>query len=152
MLINKTRLALSGFIIAVALAAGPAHAADAKQVADAIVALATAEGKATATYDSATGSGDDVTITNFKVTGEGNSVTVPSFVLTGVQPRPKGGYSVQSVTLDGGSMTTEEKGDVTWQTASGEGLTIPLPRGSQGQDSRFAVLEFQGGRPGREGR
>ncbi len=125
MLMKKSRLALSGFVLVIALGAGQAYAADAKQVADSLVALVAAGGKAQATYDDASASGDDVTITNFKVTGEGDTMTVPSVVITGAQPRDKGGFTAQSMSLDGGTMTTADQGDVSWQTASGEGITVP---------------------------
>jgi len=125
MFVQKSRLAVSGFVLAVVLGAGQAEAADAKQVADAIVALVAAGGKATATYDNASASGDDVTITNFKVTGEGNDLTVPSIVITGAQPRDKGGFTAASMSMNGGKMTTKEQQNVSWDAASADGVTIP---------------------------
>jgi hypothetical protein len=127
MFVQKSRLAVSGFVLAVILGAGQAEAADAKQVADAIVALVAAGGKATATYDNASASGDDVTITNFKVTGEGNEMTVPSVVITGAQPRDKGGFTAASMSMNGGKMTTKEQQNVSWEEASADGVTIPSP-------------------------
>jgi hypothetical protein len=127
MFVQKSRLAVSGFVLAVVLGAGQAQAADAKQVADAIVALVAAGGKATATYDNASASGDDVTITNFKVTGEGNDLTVPSVVITGAQPRDKGGFTAASMSMNGGKMTTKEQQNVSWEEASADGVTIPSP-------------------------
>jgi hypothetical protein len=125
MFIHKSRLAVTGFVLAVMLGTGEAYAADAKQIADAFVALVTAEGKTTASYDSATASGDDVTITNFKMSGEGNELTVPSILITGAQPRDKGGFTAASMSMDGGKMTTEDKSDVAWQSLKAEGVTIP---------------------------
>lgn len=125
MLMKKSRLAASGFVLAIMLGAGQAYAADAKQVADALVAVVAAGGKATASYDNASASGDDVTITNFKVSGEGNELTVPSVVISGAQARDKGGFTAASMSMDGGKMTTEEKSDVSWESANAEGVTIP---------------------------
>lgn len=125
MFIKKSRLAVSGFILAVVIGSGPAYAADAKQIADAFVALVTVDGKATASYDNASATGDDVTITNFKMSGEGNQLTVPSILITGAQPRDKGGFTATSMSMDGGKMTTEEKSDVSWQSLKAEGVTIP---------------------------
>jgi hypothetical protein len=143
MFIHKSRLAVSGFVLAVVLGAGEAHAADAKQVADALVALVAAGGKATASYDNASASGDDVTITNFKVTGEGNDLTVPSVVITGAQPRDKGGFTAASMSMNGGKMTTEEKQDVSWDEASADGVTIPSPDEVK---AKAHVTPFTGGK------
>lgn len=143
MLMNKSRLAASGFVLAVMLAGGPAYAADAKQVADGLVAVVAAGGKATASYDNATASGDDVTITNFKVSGEGNELTVPSVVIVGAQPRDKGGFTATSMTMDGGKMTTQEKQDVSWESASAEGVTIPS---ADEVKAKAHITPFSGGK------
>jgi hypothetical protein len=51
--IKMSRLAFGGLVLAVGLGAGHAWAADAKKVADALVAAVTAEGKSQASYDDA---------------------------------------------------------------------------------------------------
>ena len=152
MLMKKSRLALSGFVLVIALGAGQAYAADAKQIADSLVALVAADGKAQATYDGATASGDDVTITNFKVTGEGDTMTVPSIVITGAQPRDKGGFTAAAMSMDGATMTTSEQSDVSWQTASGRRHHNSLRRGGKGEGAYYAVHGLQACRRGRQGR
>ena len=128
MFVQKSRLAVSGFVLAVVLGAGQAQAADAKQVADAIVALVAAGGKATATYDNASASGDDVTITNLKVTGEGNDLTVPSVVITGAQSSSRGNsrrrspstWPLRQVTPTAGGPSASQSRQ--WATRAGSGV------------------------------
>src|SRR5258705_13503102 len=66
------RLAIRGLVVALAIGAGQAFAADAKQVADAVVAAATANGQSKATYESATARGGDITITKLTMTDQEN--------------------------------------------------------------------------------
>lgn len=121
-----SRLALRGLVLGVALGAAPAFAADAKQIADAVVAAVGAGGESTATYDSATANGDDVTITNLKVVGDGDTVTIPTSVIVGAVPRDKGGFTATSMSFDNATFVGKD-GTATWQTASVQNAIVPSP-------------------------
>lgn len=122
-----SRLALRGLVLGVALGAVPAFAADAKQIADAIVAVVGAGGESTATYDSATASGDDVTITNLKIVGDGDTATFPTAVIVGAVPRDKGGFTATSMSFDNASFTGKDATTAKWQTASVQNAIVPSP-------------------------
>ena len=88
------RFAFGGAVVALAFGAVPAFAADANQIADALVAAMQASGESKASFDSASAAGDDVTITNLKVTSnDGDEVTIPTVFITNAQPRDPGGFT-----------------------------------------------------------
>ena len=120
-------LAAAGFFAAV-LGSSGAQAADAKQIADAFVAALTASGESKATYDNATASGDDVTITNVKITGKnGNDeMTLPSLLISGAAPRDKGGFTAAHLAFDNGSMKSDSA-NFTWKTALVDDGIVPSP-------------------------
>lgn len=104
----------------------PALAApDAGQVADALVAAATANGRVEATYDDATASGDTITISDFKIIRtDAKTITLPSVVVTGAAMRTPGGFTAASIAFDGG---TAKRGEdiVTWKTGIVEDAIVP---------------------------
>lgn len=113
---------------AFALAVLPASAApDPKAVADALVAAVGATDRAAVSYDGATASGETITIANYKVSQvDGDNVTIPSLVLEGVEARPEGGFTAESMIFDNGS-GTRGKDKVAWATGRIEGALIPTP-------------------------
>jgi len=127
MLFYSSRLAIGALLIGVGLGAGQAHAADADQVAKALVAAFEANGKAQASYASAAADGDEVTIKEFKVTGDGDTMTVPEVVINGAEPRDKGGFTAKSMTVDGGTIETTEPSTIKWETAEITDATVPSP-------------------------
>ncbi len=124
MLFQSSRLAIGALIIGLGLGGGQAYAADADAIAKALVAAFGANGKAEASYADASANGDDVTINEFKVTGEGNTLTVPAIVITGAATRDKGGFTAQSMTADGGTLTTDTS-TIKWESAAVENPMIP---------------------------
>jgi hypothetical protein len=123
------RLALSGLLVGFVLSTAPSAfaAADAKKVADGLVAAVTATGKSQASYQGATASGDDVTITGYKMTNQkGETVTIPTLVITGVGARDKGGFTAKSMSFDGGSATADGN-TIVWQTGAVADATVPTP-------------------------
>ncbi|MCB1501621.1 MAG: hypothetical protein KDK07_17845 [Bauldia sp.] len=121
------RFALGGAAICLAYGAAPAFAADATQIADALVAAMGASGESKASYDSASASGDDVTITNLKVDGtDGSSITIPSVVIANAEPRSPGGFTASAISFDNASMQSEGN-TITWATGSAADTTVPSP-------------------------
>jgi hypothetical protein len=119
------RFALGGAAICLAYGSGPSFAADANQIADALVAAVTASGESQASYDSASAAGDDVTIANLKVTGEdGESVTIPTVFITNAQPRDPGGFTADAMSFDNASMLSDGN-TITWGSASVDDATVP---------------------------
>jgi hypothetical protein len=107
--------------------AGTALAADAKQIADALVAAINADGESTVTYESATASGDDVTITNLKIDQADDSQALfPTVVISGAAAREPGGFSASRITLDNGSAKADTE-TFKWATASVDGAVVPSP-------------------------
>lgn len=147
MSLQYTRVAFGGVVLTVALGFGPAYAADAKQIADSIIATMNASGESQATYADATASGDDVTITDLKVVSDGGSttVTVPSMVISGAEPREKGGFTADKITVDNGSILSKEN-TITWKTAAVTDATIPSPEEAKAKAkiSPFSELEMSG--------
>jgi len=124
MSLHVSRVAFGGLLLTVALGAGHVLAADAKAVADAIVAAASASGGQT-TYDNASNNGDDVVITNLKsVSGSGDTLTVPSLVVSGAQPRDKGGFTAAKVSFDKSAMASDNN-NVAIDTGSAADVIIP---------------------------
>ncbi|HET7716023.1 MAG TPA: hypothetical protein VFK86_10390 [Bauldia sp.] len=127
MSLKLRRFALGGVALCAVYGAGPAFAADATQIADALVAAFTAQGDSQASYDSASAAGDDVSIVNLKVTGvEGESVTVPTVFITNAQPRDPGGFTASSMSFDNATMLSEGN-TITWGSASATETTVPSP-------------------------
>jgi hypothetical protein len=131
-----SRASISGLVLCLFID-GQALAADATQVADAIVAAVGASGENKATYESATAAGDDVTITGYKMIGtktdaatgaktETETMTVPTLVVSGAQPRDKGGFTATKITFDGATLLSDGN-TITWQTGSATEATIPSP-------------------------
>jgi hypothetical protein len=119
------RFALGGVALCLAYGAGPALAADANQIADALVAAVTASGESQASFDSASAAGDDVTIVNLKMTGEdGESVTIPTVFITNAQPRDPGGFTASAMSFDNATMLSDGN-TITWGTASVTDATVP---------------------------
>jgi len=119
------RFALGGVALCVAYGAGPAFAADANQIADALVAAVTASGESQASFDSASAAGDDVTIVNLKMTGEdGESVAIPTVFITNAQPRDPGGFTASAMSFDNATMLSDGN-TITWGSASVTDATVP---------------------------
>jgi hypothetical protein len=122
-----TKLAVGGLAFSLAFAAAPAFAADAKQVADSLIAAVTATGKTQASYERATASAADVTITGYKMTNaDGDVITIPSIVVSGAQPRDKGGFTATRLAFDGGTGTSQGE-TFTWKTGALDNATVPSP-------------------------
>lgn len=119
------RFALGGAALCLAYGAGPAFAADANQIADALVAAITASGETQASYDSANAAGDDVTIANLKMSGkDGESVAIPTVFITNAQPRSPGGFTADAMSFDNATMLNEGN-TITWGSASLADATVP---------------------------
>lgn len=118
-------LALVAFGAALISASAANAAADAKQVADSLVAATTATDRVQATYENATASGDVVTVSGFKVIRtDAKTIEIPTIVVTGAVMRDAGGFTAQSIAFDSGTAT---RGDdvVTWKQGLIEDATIP---------------------------
>jgi hypothetical protein len=118
---------LSGSALAMLLiCASPAFSApDANAIADSLVAAAAAAGKVQATYESATASGEVITITGFKaVRTNAKTVVIPAIVVTGAAIREAGGFTAQSIAFDGGK-AVRGNDQVTWQTGMIEEALVP---------------------------
>jgi len=89
---------------AVVVVAGPAVAADATMVADALVATLVADTR-TASYQQATAVGEVVTITGFAFEDTPNGVrgAVTEIIVTNPVEREGGGFRAESVILNGGN-------------------------------------------------
>jgi len=127
MLERFSRAALGGLFLSTALGAGPAFAADAKQVADAIVAAVSASGKTEATYKDATASGDDVVISGYTMTQTdgGDTISIPEIAITGATPRDQGGFTAATMTFNDGTVKTEDGTTITWKTGALADATVP---------------------------
>jgi len=123
----SSRLAVSALVVSIGLGTGQAFAADADEIAKALVAAFTASGKTEATYADASANGDDVTINDLKVSGEGDTMTIPAVVISGAETREKGGFTAKSMSLDGGTLVTEKQQTVKWETASVDDAVVPSP-------------------------
>jgi hypothetical protein len=124
MTLTRPRLAICGFIIAVAFGTGQAKAADAKPFGDALVAAVTANGRDSATYEKAAADGDQITITGLKVTRGADISTMPPLVFTGAALRPKGGFTAQK--LEVGPASVVERGQsIAWKSFTAESVTVP---------------------------
>jgi hypothetical protein len=125
---SSRRTLLVVVLAAQALWLSPAFAApDAREVADALAAAASATGRVKATYDDATAAGDVVTISGFKVVRtDAKTVTIPSVVVTEPITRNPGGFTAKSIAFDGG---TAKRGEdlVSWNTGMIEEAVIPSP-------------------------
>ncbi len=119
------RFALGGVALCLAYGAGPALAADANQIADALVAAATASGESQASFDNASAAGDDVTIVNLRMTGEdGETITIPTVFITNAQPRDPGGFTADAMSFDNATVVSEGN-TITWGSASVTEATVP---------------------------
>lgn len=119
------RFAFGGAVVALAYGAAPAFAADADQIADALVAAMQASGESKASYDSAAAAGDDVTITNLKVSGDdGSTVTIPTVFITNAQARDPGGFTAGAMSFDNATMLSEGN-TITWGVASATDALVP---------------------------
>jgi hypothetical protein len=123
----SSRLAVSALVVSVGLGTGQAFAADADEIAKALVAAFTASDKTEASYADASANGDDVTINDLKVSGEGDTITIPAVVITGAETRDKGGFTAKSISLDGGTLVTDKQQTIKWETASIDDAVVPSP-------------------------
>jgi hypothetical protein len=91
-----------------------------------LAAAVAATGDATLTYDSASETGDIVTIAGAKVTttNDGNVASVPNLVLSGVAGRQPGGFTATGMAFDAGTATSTGA-TATWKTASFEDVIVP---------------------------
>ena len=122
---NFRRFAMGGAAVILVYGTGPAFAADANQIADALVAAMTASGDSKVTFDSASAAGDDVSITNLQVSGDdGSSVTIPTVFITNAQPRDPGGFTANAISFDNAKMLNEGN-TITWGTASATDTIVP---------------------------
>ncbi len=122
---NFRRFAMGGAAVILVYGAAPAFAADANQIADALVAAMTASGESKVTYDSASAAGDDVSISNVKVAGDdGSSVTIPTLFITNAQARDQGGFTASAMSFDNATMLNEGN-TITWGTASASDTLVP---------------------------
>src|SRR5690606_25775600 len=97
-------------------------------IADAIVAATAATGRAEASYDSATASGDTITISGYKATRpSGDTVLIPNLVIDGAALRDVGGFTADSVAFDAGKLTRGND-SLTWATGAMHEVTVPSPQ------------------------
>jgi len=114
-------------LAALLIAGHPVFAADAKSVADALVAAATATGRVQASYDAATDEGGAIAITNYKlVRTNAQTIVIPKVVVSGAADRQPGGFTAASIAFDGGK-ATHGKDTVTWETGLVEDAVVPSP-------------------------
>src|SRR5690606_11249310 len=73
------------------------------------------------------------------------TVTVPSMVISGAEPREKGGFTADTITVDNGSILSKEN-TITWKTAAVTDATIPSPEEAKAKAkiSPFSELEMSG--------
>jgi hypothetical protein len=123
-----SRLAPVGAFLGLLLLAPPGFAApSAKAVADALAAAFTTGGKTEASYEAATTSGDQITITGFKVVQperKGREIDIPTITVNGAADRPVGGFTAASIVFANGTATYRQS-TIAWQTATVEEATIP---------------------------
>jgi len=98
---------------------------DARQVADSLVAASTATGQVQASYNEATASGDEITISGYTITRtNARTIEVPRIIVTGAAMRQLGGFTAQSIAFDNGKVTRGN--DVgTWTTGLIEEAVVP---------------------------
>ncbi len=124
---NFRRFAFGGAAVILVYGAAPAFAADANQIADALVAGLTASGDSSVTFDSASAAGDDVTVTNLKIDGnDGSTITIPTVFITNAQPRSQGGFTASALSFDNATMLNEGN-TITWGAASATDAIVPSP-------------------------
>lgn len=122
---NFRRFALGGAAVILMYGAAPAFAADANQIADALVAAMTASGESKVTYGNASAAGDDVSITNLQVSGnDGSSITIPTVFITNAQSRDPGGFTANAISFDNANMVSDGN-TITWGTASATDTIVP---------------------------
>ena len=118
-------LVLGGAALWLAFGASPAFSADAKQVADALIAAMQASDKTQASYGSASAAGDDVTITDFKATNaNGGTVTIPTLTVTSAKMRDQGGFTAAAMTFDNAKLI-DNNSNISWQSGSLTDAVVP---------------------------
>ncbi len=97
-----------------------------------------ATGGASVTYDSATASGDDITMTNLKMTvaGEASTFNLGDLVFEGVQEDGSGNYTVSSVSENEISFSQEEV-SISLKDIKVENLFIPADSTMSSLDNMF---------------
>jgi hypothetical protein len=119
------RLSVGIALGALLLGGSPAWSADARQIADALVAASAATGRVQASYDSAAAEGDAIAIVNYKLLRtNAQTIVIPKLVITGAEPRQPGGFTAASIAFDGGK-ATHGKDTVTWETGLVEDAVVP---------------------------
>jgi hypothetical protein len=132
MFVDPARSAIRALVVVTGLATTPAFAADPDAIAKALVATFNATkpspGVAVfeATYATASASGDDVIINDFKVTILSATVTVPRVVVTGAAAREKGGFTARTMSFDGGTISSPVF-TAKWDAAETENASILSP-------------------------
>jgi hypothetical protein len=122
---NFRRFALGGAAVILVYGAAPAFAADANQIADALVAAMTASGESKVSYDNASAAGDDVTVTNVTIAGDdGSSATIPTLFITNAQPRTPGGFTASAMSFDNAKIISDGN-TITWGVASATDTLVP---------------------------
>ncbi|MCP4385943.1 MAG: hypothetical protein GY798_31820 [Hyphomicrobiales bacterium] len=138
--------ALGSAALYLTLGAGQAFAADATEVADAIVAAMQANGDSQAKYESASASGDAITVAGFSATNKDGSVlSAPAIVITGAEMRDQGGFTADDVTFDDGKVVDNDS-VVSWQAASVSNPTVPSADEIKAKTrmSPFSAMELAG--------
>src|SRR5690606_25473683 len=97
----------SGVVLALAFGTGPTLAGDATAVADAIIAAIDASGNK-ATYESASASGDEISIAGYEMvnTTNGGTMSIPTIIVTGAEEREKGGFTAAGMRFDDGTLVS----------------------------------------------
>ncbi len=136
-------------LLAVLAWAGPATAADPQKIANDLVAAMSAGGEAQATYESATATGADVTITNLKVAvgGEVGSAEIGTLIIVNPVDRSPGGFTADSMSVGNGRLVApDEGGTFTWATGEFAGITVLTPAevGAQSQYVPFTSIALEG--------
>jgi hypothetical protein len=110
---------------ALLLGSHTAWSADAKEIADALVAASSATGRVQASYDSAAAEGDAIAIVNYKLLRtNAQTIVIPKLVITGAEPRQPGGFTAKSIAFDGGK-ATHGQDTVAWETGLVEDAVVP---------------------------
>lgn len=118
-------LALGGTALFLVIGAGQALAADANQIADALIDAMQASDSTKASYETATADGDNVTITGFSaINPKGGTITIPTILIAGATPRSEGGFTATGMTFDNGKVIDDDS-DVSWATGSLADATVP---------------------------
>jgi hypothetical protein len=123
---TSARRLTAGFALgALLFGSHAASAADAKAIADALVAASAATGRVQASYDSAAAEGDAIAIVNYKLLRtNAQTIVIPKLVITGAEPRQPGGFTAESIAFNGGK-ATHGKDTVNWETGLVEGAVVP---------------------------